>query len=200
MIGLVFATYIEAEPFIIGLNLKQKEKKPFPIYENEKIILTLTGIGKINSAVATTLLINKYELAILLNLGAAGSTTEKYKIGDILHIKNCVEYDRPTLLKTGKRFFKPDLLEGFQKETLATQDIAITDPQTRKEISKTAGLVDMEGAAFIQACRMFQKKCYLFKIVTDTPIHTQDKDIIKNVKLTRDKLFDFFIKEIELKI
>ena len=71
------------------------------------------------------------------------------------------------------------------------QDRPVFDAAHRKEMSLYADLVDMEGAAAIQACRLWGVKCYLFKYVTDTPEHTEE-DIIKNVDSTGERMFDFY--------
>ena len=54
----------------------------------------------------------------------------------------------------------------------------------------------MEGAAVVQTCRMFNIKCYLFKIVSDTADHESDTDIVRNIMQVRQSLFDFFIETV----
>ncbi|MFH0976056.1 MAG: hypothetical protein V1874_09770 [Spirochaetota bacterium] len=190
-IGLVFATNIESEPFVKGLCLEQIENKPFGIYSGDRYYLVNAGIGKANAAMAASYLIYKYNTKIIFNIGAAGSTTTGKKLGDIFHIEKAVEYDRPKIFSKGIRILEPDMLEGFSTATLATQDKPVISPQDRLDISIHADLVDMEGASVIQACRLFGARCFLFKIVTDTPLH-EEADIIKNVKNTAVKMFEFF--------
>jgi adenosylhomocysteine nucleosidase len=190
-IGLVFATKIESKAFVKGFSLKSIEKTPFNILSDNKIFLIISGIGKANAAMAASYLINTYNTKIIFNIGAAGATTDAYKVGDIFHINKVVEYDRPRLLKKGVRILKPDLLAGFNFASLATQDRPVIDPGHREEVSKHADLVDMEGASVIQACRLFNAECYLFKVVTDTPEH-HEIEIVKNIYATAEKMFEFF--------
>jgi adenosylhomocysteine nucleosidase len=194
-IGLIFATDIESKAFIKGFSLGSIEKKPFSILSNNKIFLIISGIGKANAAMAASYMKNKYNTEIIFNIGAAGATTAEYNIGDIFHINKVVEYDRPRLLKKGLRILKPDVLDGFEFATLATQDRPVIESGHRKELSQHADLVDMEGASVIQACRLFKAKCYLFKIVTDTPKH-HEIEIIMNVYRTAGKMFEFFKENI----
>jgi adenosylhomocysteine nucleosidase len=194
-IGLVFATLIEAKAFIKGLSLEQKEKAPFGILSDNRIFLIISGIGKANAAMAASYLVSKYNTEIIFNIGAAGATSTEIKTGDIFHINKVVEYDRPRLIKKGVRILKPDVLKGFKYATLATQDRPVIEPAHREEISAHADLVDMEGASVIQACRLFRAKCYLFKVVTDTPDH-REIDIIKNVYATAGKMFEYFMEKI----
>ncbi len=198
-IGLVFATRIEARHFIKGFDLQKTEKKPFDLYIKDKIYLIISGIGKSNAAIGTSYIIWKYNTEIIFNIGAAGSATADRKIGDICHIEKIIEYDRPKFLTNGLRTAKPDILKGFKTACLATQDRPVITLSDRQEVSKHADLVDMEGAAVLQACRLLNVKCYLFKIVTDTPAD-KEIDIIKNVYSTASRMFEFFKTDVLSKI
>jgi len=193
--GIVMATRLEAAPFIDSGNFILLEEKPLPIYRNESVYLILSGIGKASAAIAATYLITKYQTEVMYNIGAAGSTTEDLNLGDILHINSVIDYDRPTLIGSKPRYLKPDILADYKTAVLATQDIAVVSAVERDKVGKLASLVDMEGAGFVQACRTFKVKNYLFKIVTDTPAHTVDNQIIENIKNTRNLLYQFFMKE-----
>jgi adenosylhomocysteine nucleosidase len=191
IIGLVFATKIESAPFIKGLELKKIENDPFKVYNKNSIFLIKSGIGKANAAMAASYLIGKYKIDSVINIGAAGAATAEKKLGDIFHIDNVIEYDRPKLFRKSIRIYKPDTLKGFNLASLATQDKPVVSPAERRNVSKHADLVDMEGAAVVQACRLWDVKCYLFKIVTDTPEH-KEIEIIKNVYTTAGTMFKFF--------
>jgi len=193
--GIVIATRLEAAPFIDSGMFVCIEEKPLPVYQHESVYLILSGIGKGSAAIAATYLILKYQTEIMYNIGAAGSTADDFRLGHILHIDSVIDYDRPKLIGSKPRYLKPDVLKGYTTATLATQDVAVVSAEEREKVGKLASLVDMEGAAFVQACRTFKVKNYLFKIVTDTPAHTVDNQIIENIKNTRDLLFQFFTDE-----
>ena len=53
-------------------------------YDNKKIILCLSGIGKDNAASTTQYLIDKYHPNIIINSGCAGSLTEDIKVLDTI--------------------------------------------------------------------------------------------------------------------
>jgi adenosylhomocysteine nucleosidase len=194
--GLVMATYLEAQPFVKGLGLMRIEKRPFRIYSNGSLFLVLSGIGKANAAMATSYVIWKFGCQRIINAGAAGSTGQLCDIGDIYHIEKVIEYDRPKMPFGGKRIFIPDALPGFNPATLATQDRPVLALSRRKKISPFAELVDMEGASVVYASRLFQARCYLFKIVSDTVEHTSGVDILFNIKRFRKKLFEFFCEDV----
>jgi adenosylhomocysteine nucleosidase len=195
IIGLVFATKIESAPFIKGLDLKKIENGPFKVYNKDGIFAIKSGIGKANAAMAASFLIWKYKIDCVINIGAAGAASNEKKLGDIFHIDNVIEFDRPKLFKKSIRLYKPDILKGFSLASLATQDKPVVSPAERQNVSKYADLVDMEGAAVVQACRLWEVKCYLFKIITDTPKH-KEIEIIKNVYTTAGTMFKFFKADI----
>lgn len=53
-------------------------------YNNKKIILCLSGIGKVNAAATTQYLIDKYQPSIIINSGCAGSLKQEVKVLDTI--------------------------------------------------------------------------------------------------------------------
>ena len=196
LIALIMATMVEAKPFVLGMDLKELEKKPFPVFRNDNTLLVISDIGKANAAMATTYCCHNFKPSCIFNLGAAGASGFPHPLGDIYHINKILEYDRPKLTSDELTIHKPDVLDGFQTATLSTSDRAIIDPEERKKISVFAELMDMEGASVVQACRIFKIKCYAFKFVSDTPEHTENGDIIKNIKAYRKPFCDFFLRSV----
>ncbi len=196
LIALVMATMVEAKPFVRGMDLKELEKKPFPVFKNDNSILVVSGIGKANAAMATAYCCQEFKPSCICNLGAAGASGLSQPLGEIYHIDKIIEYDRPKLTSDELTVQQPDILDRFPTATLSTSDRAIIDPKERKEISVFSDLMDMEGASVVQACRIFETKCYVFKFVSDTPEHTEDGDIIKNIRSYRTPFCDFFLRSV----
>jgi adenosylhomocysteine nucleosidase len=191
--AIVMATMLEAKPFVLGMSLRQTRKIPFRLFQNNGMLLIISGIGKANAAMATAYSCLKLKPGCVCNLGAAGATHSGYELGDIFHIQKIFEPDRPDLTTKKPCVHQPDLLKGFTTTILATSDRAVLDSKERKAISINADLIDMEGASVVQACRMFKKKCYLFKFVSDTPDHANDQDIVDHIRIYRNKFYDFFV-------
>ena len=196
MILLVMATILEAKPFINGLNLQPSEKIPFQVHTGENTALVVSGIGKVNAALATMDGCRRFRPSCVVNIGAAGAVDEAHALGEIYHINHIVEMDRPNL-STGEPLEQiPDILKGFDTATLATSDTPTIHPGDRKKARAYAQLVDMEGAAAMQACRLLDFPCYLFKGISDTPDHTSGDDIIRNIREYRAIWFDFMKQEV----
>lgn len=203
--GLIFATMTEAKPFVQGMALEKTESAPFSVFqkariekgpfsgfEKDRIVLVISGIGKANAAMAAAYCCRTFHPALICNLGAAGATDDSFALGDILHVTEVIEYDRPELRSNKPHVHSPHILEGFPFAKVATLDTPVIDPNKRKEIATFAGLVDMEAASIIQACDKFQTKCVIFKFVSDTPYHTHGNDIVENIKQHRASFYDFF--------
>lgn len=188
-IGVIMATMLEATSFIKSLAMKQCEKTPFSLFENETISLIISGVGKANAAAACTYLIITQKPTCICNLGAAGALESSQVLNATYHIDKAIEPDRP-IFATGNPFEHfPDVLAGFPTATLATQDKAVICPEQRTKIASCAQLADMEGASLVQTCRYFQMRCYLFKFVSDT-LH--DHQIVANIRKYRQDFCLFF--------
>jgi adenosylhomocysteine nucleosidase len=177
--GIIMATRLEAGPFIKTFNMKEVEAQPFLVYNScDEMILAISGMGKANAAMATAYICSRFDPEWILNLGAAGATQESRELGDIYHIEKVIEPDRPHLGSNRPYVQIPVVLPGFQKAVLATQDKAVEELETFRQIAAFADLVDMEGASIVQAGRKFGKRCLLFKFVSDTPVHAGKQEII----------------------
>ncbi|MFO7614837.1 MAG: hypothetical protein R6W71_09390 [Bacteroidales bacterium] len=175
------------------MSLKQTRKAPFRLFQNDNTLLIISGIGKANAAMAVVYCCLKFKPGCICNLGAAGAAHSGYDLGETFHIRKVIEHDRPDLnSKKAYMIHEPDLLKGFKTAKLATCDRAVLDPLERKAISSRADLLDMEGAAVVQACRKFEASCFLFKFVSDTPDHTRDQDIVDNIRFYRERFYAYF--------
>ncbi len=193
---LIMATLSEAKPFIQGLNLLQLEGTPFPAFQNRKLVLAVSGIGKVNAAMATAYSCLTFHPAVVCNLGAAGATDQTAALGDAFQISKIFELDRPTLRNFQPHTHQPDRLNDVKTLHIATQDRPILLPDERNEIAQFAQLVDMEAAAVVQVCKQFGVKCLVFKFVSDTPDHTRGSDILANIKQYRSAFYSFFLRKV----
>jgi len=196
-ICLIIATKIEAEPFLHMLEMKEVETRPFPVYMGKNSCLIISGIGKVNAGMATAYACMKFDPSYLLNLGAAGAVDDDTKPGKIFAVKKTIEPDRLHLRTNTPYVLHPDILEGFDTAVLATRDSGVNDIKTFKEMSSIADLVDMEGAAVVQASQRFNKKCMLFKFVSDTAAHAGNGEVImQHIKLFRDPFCRFILESV----
>ncbi|MFD3158287.1 hypothetical protein ACFIJ5_15795 [Haloimpatiens sp. FM7330] len=159
MIYIVNAFYGEAKPFIEYYRLKRNGTyKNFQVFENEEMKLVVSGIGKINAAIATSYILSQAQLNcddIILNIGICGS--KKRKIGECVLINKIIDVDN-------KRNLYPDILlkHEFQEGTIETFSNIVVD-------SNIGDTCDMEASGFFQAATKFvgPHQVHIIKIVSD---------------------------------
>ena len=58
-----------------------------------KVVLVEAGVGKVNAARTTQILIEKFDLKCVINVGAAGAVNYLLNIGDVVIAKHTVQHD-----------------------------------------------------------------------------------------------------------
>jgi adenosylhomocysteine nucleosidase len=68
---------------------------------NRRVVLTKTGVGKVNAAMTVTILLAHFKPTEIIFTGIAGAINPKLKLGDIVIARQTVQYDFGTLTDTG---------------------------------------------------------------------------------------------------
>ena len=73
--GIVMATMIEASPLIGALGLESAGDGPVRVFTAPGgPVLAVSGIGKVNAALAACYLVMRHDAGTMFNIGAAGAT------------------------------------------------------------------------------------------------------------------------------
>lgn len=89
----------ELSSILTTLNIKSKiiNQGPFTIqltnYKDKELILILSGIGKVNAAIASQYLIDKFSPNFIINVGVAGNLTDYLTFGDVVIASDLVQHD-----------------------------------------------------------------------------------------------------------
>lgn len=180
MLGFVFATKNEYNTF--RLNISDNEERKLlggavigkGLFNGEKICYALSGCGKVNAAIATTALIERYNPEGIINVGLAGAVgldTGVYYVEELCQgdydlklLKegfDCSDFVKPACIPIKKAY--PDM----QGAKLITTDKFITEEADSIKEKYGKCLVDMEGAAIAWVCECYNKNYYGIKIVSD---------------------------------
>jgi len=176
VLNIITALYIEAKPIIKKYNLKPNGE----IYQNNYINLTITGQGKIKSAINTALLLSK-QTHPSLNLGICGSSC--YDVGEGFFIHKITDTD------TGYDYY-PDF---FDKNSKALHTVS--------KLQKLYPLTDMEASGFFEACYKFLNvdEIAVYKIVSDNKEKKPKKEKIPSIIASHihivDQLLEAFSKK-----
>ena len=190
MIHIITATNPEAKFFINYLKLKKINSiKEFQIYFNEKFSLTISGIGKINSAVSVCTTyheLGKIKNNCWINIGIAGHTSSIIgelftinKIIDSASLKNYYPYS-PSINKIGQL-------------SCTTYD--------KVDSKYCNSLSDMELSGFYQSANKYSYRelIHSLKIVSDNmqnPFNYEEKDKVEKLFEAKKKYFDIFFEKV----
>jgi len=153
MVYIVVALRVEANIFIKMLNLEKLSSKPFSIYKNQKMLIIVSGIGSINSSIATSYLLSNHPTPKkIINFGIAASGSN-IKIGEIKRVKKIVD------LCSNKIYHL-----SCGDASISTSQKEIDNPNRIK-----TDLADMESSGFYLAAKRFidERKIEIYKIVSD---------------------------------
>ena len=196
-IGIIFAMKEELDSLLKYLKI-EKEYNIFDLkfYEgmihNNYCILTESGVGKVNSARCTQILIDNMDVDMIINIGVAGGISEKLKVCDIVIGEKLVQHDFDITAFNHEKGYIPNVgvyidsdtyLVNIAKECInnkkynvvsgiiASRDIFCTESWMSKKINTkfNALCVEMEGASIAQVCYLSNIPFIVIRSISDVP-------------------------------
>ncbi|WP_018693013.1 5'-methylthioadenosine/S-adenosylhomocysteine nucleosidase [Algicola sagamiensis] len=196
--------------------------------DGEEVVLVQSGIGKVASSVATTLMIMTFSPACVINTGSAGGFDPALHVGDIV-IGDAVKHHdvdvtafgyemgqvpkmpaaftaHKTLITAAEKAAQS--LQGLQIKTglIATGDSFMCDPE---RIEKTRGhfpdmlAVEMEGASIAQSAHMLQTPFLIIRSLSDIAGKESPDSFeayLEKASINSSELVLNFIKEMKDKV
>ena len=165
IIGIIGA--MEEEVEILKSHMENVTKKVkasmeffYGFIQEKEVIVVRSGIGKVNMAVCTQILIDDFQVSALINTGVAGSLRNEINIGDIVLSSDSLQHDMDA---TGFGYepgviprMEQSVFEGDAKLLQLAKEV---NEQVNPEISTFVGRV-VSGDQFISDK---EKKDYLIK-------------------------------------
>ncbi|MCA9766628.1 MAG: 5'-methylthioadenosine/adenosylhomocysteine nucleosidase [Carnobacterium sp.] len=159
--------------------------------EGHQVVLVQSGIGKVNAAIAATLLISQYGVETLINTGSAGGIGVGLAVGDIVVSSEVAYHDvdvtifnykigqvpqMPARYTANQRLIEKIIaaaknvglhpIEGL----IVTSDSFIAGKNQTEKIMTDfpdALAAEMEGAAIAQVCYQFKKPFVIVRAMSD---------------------------------
>lgn len=161
-------------------------------YNNHKIILVKSGIGKVNGAISAQAMIDHFKITHLFFTGVAGALDSRLKVGDIVISTDTAQHDMDTtafgdpigvIPRMEESFFKADeaLLQIAKDITkniteyqilfgrIASGDQFISTKEGKEKIQRTVSGIcaEMEGAGVAQACFLNDVPFLIIRAISD---------------------------------
>ena len=199
-IGIIVAMEEELDEI---LNIMQKVEKK-TVYNvdfiegnigQNHVIVVKSGVGKVNAARITQILIDKLEVKFIVNVGSAGALNPELDIGDIVIAEKVIQHDFDITAFNHKKgyitgvgdyiYCDKELVQKLKKISynlnnkiykittgiIASGDIFCTEVKMKNKIySKfNADCVEMEGAAIAQVCYLDKIPFVVIRSISDSP-------------------------------
>lgn len=159
---------------------------------DQHVVLLKSGIGKVNAAMSTTILIEQFTPACVINTGSAGGISHELEIGDIIISDEVVHHDvdvtafnyrigqvpglpaafsaDENLIQIAEEAITKHLSVNTKVGLIGTGDKFMQDPNLVLEVAnKFSNLqaVEMEGAAIAQVCYQYQIPFIIIRSLSD---------------------------------
>lgn len=157
------------------------------------VVVVKCGVGKVNSAMCTQMLISEFGVDALVNIGVAGALHDELDVNDIVISTDAVEYDMDTtafgdpkgvIPRMDCSEFKADeklsdaAYNAAVKENkghkvmrgrIATGDLFVADMAVKEELVKdfNAYCCEMEGAAMAHVCYLNKTPYVIIRSMSD---------------------------------
>ena len=160
----------------------------------KNVVLVRSGIGKVNAAVCTQVLIDMYGVDYIINTGVAGSINKDLGIGDIVISNDLLQHDFDTsatgdkpgvIPRLHESTFKADeelvrIAEEVSKEYIQNQNVFVGRIATGDQFIANSSdkeriwnnfkpyCVEMEGAAIAQTCYLNKIPFVVIRSMSDS--------------------------------
>ena len=225
-IGIIFAMKEELEETKKLFNeIQEHTIYDLIIYEckldNAICFLVESGIGKVNAARSTQILIDNMNVDYVLNVGVAGSVSRNINKCDIVVGDKLVQHDFDITLFNHEKGFIPnvgtyipcdkqliDIAKTIEMDTkvtvgvISSGDIFISNEQMGAKINNkfNALCVEMEGASVAQVCYLCNVPFLVIRAISDSPYEKDNHLTFEEFLKISSDMVSRFIKEFLEKI
>lgn len=193
------------------------------LISDKTCILALCGVGKVNSARCTQIIIDIMKVDFIINVGVAGGLSDNLNVCDIVIGSKLVQHDFNITAFNHEKGYIPNvgvylssdeyllhIAESSKKElkntsfhtgTIASGDIFCTDAKMSQKINKkfNALCVDMEGASIAQTAFLSGVPFLVVRAISDIP-NNQNVMTYEKFLETSSKIVTKFLKKMIEKI
>lgn len=196
-IGIMGAMREEVERFLEVMSQEGRQSFAGIIFVQGKlhgkdVVVCQTGVGKVNAAMCTQILIDRYEVDAMIFTGVAGAVAPHLEVGDIVISEDCMHHDMDATalgFARGMIPFSPQsvFVADEEMKRLALQaarevgargvvlgrvlsgDQFVADSEVVNQLylEMNGSCVEMEGAAMAQVCALQEVPFVIIRSISD---------------------------------
>lgn len=179
---------------------------------NQQVVCCLSGVGKVNAAITTTLLLEHFPIDVILNIGTAGGLKKEEQVLDCVISTCVVEHDYDTSLLDGDKgkgcFFEADqrivnIVKSVAEEMhipyhiglIASGDQFVAD---KKQISRILDAFpqslcsEMEAAGIAKTAQNYGVPFVVIRSLSDIAVHEgNEMDFVEYAKTASERSAHF---------
>lgn len=185
-------------------------------------ILVESGVGKVNAARTTQIMMDYFKIEYIINIGTAGAASNMLNVTDVVIANKICQYDfdvspigfkKGEIMDLGLYFYSEktllqkcqSIMQSLDKNnsykvhvgTIASADKFCTDPVIAKSVNKefNALCVEMEGASIAQVCTLNNTPFIVIRSISDSPNGNNGIDFQEYLSISSKRCANF-LKEL----
>lgn len=196
MIGIIGAMDEEVQILLENISEKNEVTVANCLFvqgklHGKEVVLLKSGIGKVNAAMATTIMHERYAPSFIINTGSAGGFSSDLEVGDVVISSKVVHHDvdvtafnynygqvpgLPPMFIADKELIKKAIQTveklgiNYDEGIIATGDSFMEDPERVRFVREkfpTMIASEMEAAAIAQVCHQYEKPFVIIRALSD---------------------------------
>ena len=192
MIGIIGAMQVEIDelvPLISNLETKKINNRTFYVGKIEKydVVVVECGVGKVNAAITTTMLLENFKIDFIINTGVAGGVkgvkSLDLVIGDKLVYHDfditALGYKKGVIPGYGKEFDTDSNIRkvvetiaienniSYKVGNIASGDLFVTSKDVINGLDMDISAVEMEGCAIAHTAKIFNVPFVSIRVISD---------------------------------
>ena len=208
MIGIIAAMDEEVTAVLTQMhNIKEQNIHDYVFYtgklNEQQVIITKSGVGKVQAAMATTIMITNYQLNGIINVGIAGGIAPKLKVCDVVIANKVAQWDFDLTAFDYQKGFTNERYTFLanQKVVLQLQEKMKTDQHVfvgpmvtgdqfiynQKQIDEIksaypeALCADMEAGAIAQVAKYYQLPFLIIRSISDVTSDDGNENVFEEL-------------------
>lgn len=185
-------------------------------------ILVESGVGKVNAARTTQIMMDYFKIEYIINIGTAGAASNMLNVTDVVIANKLCQYDfdvspigykKGEIMDLGLYFYSEktllqkcqSIMQSLDKNnsykvhvgTIASADKFCTDPVIAKSVNEefNALCVEMEGASIAQVCTLNNTPFIVIRSISDSPNGNNGIDFQEYLSISSKRCANF-LKEL----